>query len=63
MDGRKAYFEISQHVMGYNAINRAKEKSYLKSESDKYCSKLKRFTYETYVLIFDKNMRILSRNN
>ena len=31
-------------------------------EAAKYHGKSQRFTYETYFLIFEKNMRILSRN-
>ena len=49
--------------MGDDAINRANDKAYLVLESAKYCSESKRFTYENYVLIFEKNMCILSRNN
>ena len=49
--------------MGDNAINRAKDKTYSVLESDKYCGKSQGFTYETYVLIFENNIRILSRNN
>ena len=32
-------------------------------KADKYCAKSERFTYESYVFIFENNMRILSRNN
>ena len=32
-------------------------------EAAKYRGKSQHFTYETYVLIFEKNMRILSGNN
>ena len=59
----KAYFAISQHFMGDNAINREKEKACSEMEADKYRGESQRFTYETYVIIFEKDMRILSRNN
>ena len=32
-------------------------------EAAKYCGESQRFTYKTYVLIFEKDMRILSRND
>ena len=62
-DGIEAYFAICQHFTGYNAINRAKDKAYFAMEAAKYRGKSQRFTYETYVIIFEKNMRILYRNN
>ena len=49
--------------MGDGTINWEKDKACSALEADKYCGKSQRFTYETYVLIFDKNMRILSKNN
>ena len=51
-DGNKAHFLIRQHFMGDNSINRANDKAYLALGAAKYCRKLQRFTYETYVLIF-----------
>ena len=45
------------------AINRAKYKAYSALKAAKYHGESQRFTYETYFLIFEKNMRILSRNN
>ena len=62
-DGRKAYFAIRQHFMGDDAINRAKDKAYTALETAKYRGDSQRFSYETYVLIFEKNMRLLSSNN
>ena len=49
--------------MGDHEINRTKENAYSALEEAKYRGESQRFTYETYVLIFEKNMRILSRNN
>ena len=49
--------------MGDYAINREKEKAHLALEAAKHRDKSQRFTYETYVIIFEKNIRILSRNN
>ena len=59
----KAYFAIFQHSMGDDVINRAEYKAYLALEVAKYCGKSKKFTYKTYVLIFQKNMCILSKND
>ena len=59
----KACFEICQHFMGDDAINISKYQSYSALEAAKYRGKPQHFTYETYVLIFEKNMRILSRND
>ena len=61
--GCKAYFSICQKFMGFYAINRAREKAYLAMESAKYYGKSQQFTYETYVLFFENNMRILFQNN
>ena len=60
--GRKAYFATSKHFMGDNKITATNKKAYLALEAAKYCGKLQCYIYETYVLIFEKNMRILSRN-
>ena len=49
--------------MGKYAINRKRDEAYLEMEAAKYRRELQRFTYETYVLIFENNIRILSRNN
>ena len=49
--------------MGDNVINREKDKAYLAMEEAEYRSVSQCFTYEPYVVIFEKNMRILSRNN
>ena len=49
--------------MGDDVINRAKEKDYLAIEAAKYCCELQRLTYETYILLFEKIMRVLSRND
>ena len=49
--------------MGDDASNIAKEKACSEMEADKYCSESQCFTSETYVLIFEKNVRILSRSN
>ena len=49
--------------MSGNAVNRSNEKAYLTSEAAKYHVKPQHFTYDSYVLIFYKNMRILSGNN
>ena len=45
------------------AINRAKYKAYSALKAAKYHGESQRFTYETYVLIFENSIRILSRNN
>ena len=62
-DIRNIYYSIFQHYMGKYAINRKRDEAYLEMEAAKYRRELQRFTYETYVLIFENNIRILSRNN
>ena len=49
--------------MGDDVINIEKDKAYSSMEEAKYHGEQKTFPYENYVFIFEKNMRILSRNN
>ena len=49
--------------MGDNLINTVKDKAYSTMEAAKYCGESQFLTYETYVIIFEKNMNILSSNN
>ena len=60
-DGHKGYFAICQNFISDDAINRAKDRVYSPLEAANYCGKLQRFTYETYVNIFEKNMRIFQK--